>query len=355
LTAVTFFQQYENTGWRWQRERLQGDVTRPGEKFRPRQGEHMNDQIKVHPDMDVLRASRSKVPPKSVAERRQQWADYTRQLSRPAPDSLLIEDRAFVVGDRKVLTRVYRPRSHAKSLPCIIYMHGGGFTLGDLDSSDSIAWGLAHETGAVVVSVDYRLSPEHPWPAAFDDCYGVLVALRQGSQEYGIDSDRIALAGDSAGGRLAAGLSIKARDQRGPRIVAQALVYASAGAVPESRSREQFADGFGLTAAAYEAFYKALFPTNAYDDDPSAWPIRAHDLTGLPPTLVHVAEIDPIRDDGRAFASRLISAGGEVTFREAKGMLHGFMRARFFGAAAKAEFDFICAFLRAHLGTSAQS
>ena len=309
----------------------------------------MSREPNIHPDMDVLRKARSGSPPKTVEERRQQWADYTRKLSKPAPQTLIVEDVAIATGDRKVPTRVYRPRNGAAVHPCIVYMHGGGFTLGDLDSSDSIAWGLAHEADAVVISVDYRLSPEHPWPAAFDDCFGVMCALRARPKDFHIDAARVALAGDSAGGRLAAGLSIKARDQGGPHIAAQALVYASAGAIADSRSREDFAEGFGLTAAAYESFYKALFPTTAYDDDPTAWPIRAKDLTRLPPTLVHVSGIDPIRDDGRAFAARLALAGVDVTFREAKGMLHGFMRARFFGAAAKAEFDFVCAFLRRHL------
>jgi acetyl esterase len=306
----------------------------------------------LHPEMKLLLdARKGEPPPRSIQEKRRQWTAYTRTLAQPAPETLRVTDQAIEAAHRSVPVRIYRHRSASGPQPCIIYMHGGGFQLGDLDSSDAIAWGF-EGSGATVISIDYRLAPEHPWPAAFDDCHGVLAWLAAHPVELGIDAARIALAGDSAGGRLAAGMSIKARDEGGPAIAAQALVYASAGALPGSRSMVEFADGYGLTATKYRDFYKALFPDATYENDPSAWPIRAKDLARLPPTLVHTAEIDPIRDDGRAFASRLALAGTETLFREAKGMIHGFMRARFHGPAAKAEFDFICAFLRDKLGVS---
>jgi acetyl esterase len=308
-------------------------------------------QPALHPEMKVLLDARKGFPPATtVAEQRRQWTVYTQALSRPAPPEVSVRDMSIPAAEVSVPVRIYRHVKASAKQPCIVYLHGGGFMLGDLDSSDSIAWGYCHESEATVVSVDYRLSPEHPWPAAFDDGFGVLSWLSgRGAQEIEIDPGRIALAGDSAGGRLSAGLSLKTRDVGGPRIVAQALIYASAGAVPGSRSMVDFAEGYGLTAAKYEKFYKALFPDDRFEDDPYAWPVRAPDVSGLPPTLVHPAEIDPIRDDGRAFAAKLALAGSPVTFREARGMTHGFMRARFFGPAAKAEFDFICTFLRTHL------
>lgn len=304
----------------------------------------------VHPDMQPLYAARSTTPATTVAERRQQWNDYARKLSKPAPDTLAVEDIDIPASHRPVPVRVYRRRADGGRRPCIIYMHGGGFMLGDLDSSDSNAWGFADQTGATVVSIDYRLTPEHPWPAAFDDCYSVLQWLAANPAELNIDQKRIALAGDSAGGRLAAGLCIKARDSGGPLIAAQALIYASGGAIPDSVSRVDYAEGYGLTAARYQEFYEALFPDRAYDSDPSAWPMRAADASRLPPALVHTAEFDPIRDDGRAYAAKLAQAGTPVVFREANGMIHGFMRARFSGAAAKAEYDFTCGFLARQLG-----
>jgi acetyl esterase len=299
--------------------------------------------------MQLLLDVRKDFPaPATVDEQRWQWMRYAAALSRPHPSDMRVYDAGIPTPHRTVPVRIYEPSGRSAPSPCILYMHGGGFMLGDLDSSDAMAWGFAEETRATVVSIDYRLAPEHPWPAAFDDCYGVLRHLTAHGGAFGIDARRIALAGDSAGGRLTAGMSLKARDE-GCNIVAQAMIYASAGAIPDSRSAVEFAEGYGLTTAKYRKFYEALFPDRTYDADPYAWPIRTHDHSGLPPALVHPAEIDPIRDDGRAYAAKLALAGSPITFREARGMIHGFMRARFFGPAAKAEFDFICAFLRSHL------
>ncbi|WP_342643645.1 alpha/beta hydrolase [Rhodoligotrophos ferricapiens] len=304
----------------------------------------------LHPDMKVLIDARGpKILGASVAEQRRQWNEYAAKLARPHPPELNVWDMKIPTREREVPVRVYRHREAAASWPAIIYMHGGGFMLGDLDSSDSIAWGYTYETGATVISVDYRLTPEHVWPAAFDDCYGVLLWLAENGRELGIDPSRVALAGDSAGGRLTAGLSLKARDEGPVRIAAQAIIYGSAGAVPNARSFTDFAEGYGLTAERYKGFYAALFPDDRYDQDPYAWPIRAEDVSNLPPALVHTAELDPVRDHGRAYAAKLALAGSPVTYRDAKGMMHGFMRARFTGSAAKAEFDFICAFLKSYL------
>lgn len=310
----------------------------------------------LHPDMQVLiDAGEPSEKGESVAEQRNKWTRYTQKLAQPSPDCLNVYDLEIPTKHREVAVRVYSNKSNDHTPGCILYMHGGGFMLGDLDSSDSIAWGFAVETNATVVSVDYRLTPEHPWPAAFDDCYGVLCWLEDHGDKIGIDTNRIALSGDSAGGRLTAALALKARDEGLRCIVAQAIIYASAGAISNAQSREDFADGYGLTTDLYRKYYELLFPDDRFADDPYAWPIRADNLTELPPALVHPAEYDPIRDDGRAYACRLIEAGNSVVFREAKRMIHGFMRARFTGAAAKAEFDFICRFLEFHLQTKSES
>jgi acetyl esterase len=229
-------------------------------------------------------------------------------------------------------------------------MHGGGFMLGDLASSDSIAWGLADQTGAVVVSVDYRLTPEHPYPAAFDDCYGVLSHLAAHADDFGVDAARVAVAGDSAGGNLSAALCLAARDRGGPRIAAQALIYPGTGLDQSAASYIEHADSPGLTTEGTRKYRDLYLPGNRDTDDPYARPVMARDLSNLPPAWVHSAEIDPIRDDGRVYASKLALAGVDVTYREARGMIHGFMRARFLGAAARAEFDAICDFLKHHLG-----
>ncbi|MCO5070251.1 MAG: alpha/beta hydrolase [Rhizobiaceae bacterium] len=304
----------------------------------------------LHPDMQVLVDARTPVSANlTVEEQRDNWNAYAARLNRPHPETLEVTDRHVQGAGHEVQIRIYRPKAASRPTPCMIYMHGGGFMLGDLDSSDSIAWGFAVGMNAIVISVDYRLTPEHPWPAGFDDCYAVLEwAASQGSA-IGIDPERIVIGGDSAGGRFSACVSQKSRDMGGPRIRAQAVIYGNAGSIENAGSMTEFAEGYGLTAARSRDFSQKLFPHGAPVDDPHAFPINAKDLSGLPPTLVHVAEYDPIRDAGRAYAARLILAGNDVVFREARGMIHGFMRARFVGTQAAAEFDYICKFLSHHL------
>lgn len=303
-----------------------------------------------HPDMKILtEAQKLAYGGTTIAEQRQGWSVYTRSIAPPRPAEVEVRDTVIPTADHQVPVRIYRPAGAAGACPCIIYMHGGGFMKGDLDSSDPIAWGFTDETGAVTVSVDYRLTPEHPYPAAFNDCYGVLTYLHAHAGEFGINPARIALAGDSAGGHLAASLCLAARDRKGPRVAAQAVIYTVIGTAMTASSYQENADGYGLTTAACHAYIKLLLPDGAHDRDAYARPAVATDFSGLPPAYVVSAELDPVRDDGREYAARLALAGVDVTYREARGMIHGFMRARFTGPAAKAEYDRICAFLRAHL------
>ncbi len=310
----------------------------------------------MHPDMEALLQAREQTSAQlgprgdDATEARRWWNTYASILGQPHPADMHVYDRTIPTAHRDVPVRVYQPSGKRGPRPCIIYMHGGGFMLGDLDSSDGNAWGYAAETGATVVSVDYRLTPEHPFPAAFDDCYGVLTWLAENPGDIGVDADRIAVAGDSAGGCLGAGLALASRDQGGPRIVAQALIYPWFGADKVGGSYVEFASGLGLTAASMIKFDRAYLPDDPDSTDPYARPIKATDFSNLPPALVHSAEMDPIRDDGRAFAAKLALGGTWVTYREAKGMVHGFLRARFTGAAARAEFKVACDFMREYLG-----
>ncbi|MGE0419809.1 MAG: alpha/beta hydrolase [Acetobacteraceae bacterium] len=303
-----------------------------------------------HADMNVLiEAQKQAYGGTTIAEQRAAWSAYTASIAPPRPPGLLVRDTVIPMRDHNVPVRIYRPAEATGALPCIIYMHGGGFMKGDLDSSDPIAWGFTHETGAMTVSVDYRLTPEHPYPAAFHDCYGVLTHLHANARQFEVNPTRIALAGDSAGGHLAASMCLAARDQDGPRIAAQAIIYTVIGTDMTSGSYVDNAEGYGLTTAACHAYYRMLLPDTAHATDPLARPAIATDYSRLPPAFVSSAELDPVRDDGRIYAAKLALAGVDVTYREARGMIHGFMRARFTGAAAKAEYDRICGFLRAHL------
>lgn len=307
----------------------------------------------IHPDMAVLlRAREAAVPPAagaSVAEVRSFWSRYTAGTHRPPPADMAVRDVAVAGPGGDVPVRLYRPAGADERPGVILYMHGGGFVLGDLESSESVAWRLAEKTGAVVASVDYRLAPEYPFPVPFEDCLAVLRRLADSPTDAGIDPARIAVAGDSAGGNLAAALTLAARDAGGPAICAQALLYPCTGIDLALASYTDYAEGPGLTTASMVWFRDAYTPDAAGLADPLAWPAVAQDLAGLPPAFVHSAEIDPIRDEGRIYAGRLARAGVDVTYREAKGMIHGFARAHATGAAARAEFDALCGFLRRHL------
>jgi acetyl esterase len=313
--------------------------------------------LRMHPEMQPLLDARAEVD-RLVGPRgddhlhaREGWNAYARVLAEPPPADLAVHDRAVPVAGRGVPVRVYEPARVAAPRPCVVYMHGGWFSLGDLDSSDANAWGFAAQCGATVVSVDYRLTPEHPYPAAFDDCYGVLAWLAENPDELGIDPDRIAVAGDSAGGLLSAALSLAARDRGGPRIAAQALVYTTVGCTLDLPSFAEFAEGYGHTTATIPKYWRRLLPDDEDTADPYARPIMATDFSGLPPALVHQAELDPIRDEGRAYAAKLALAGTDVTYREARGMIHGFMRVRFTGPDARREYGVVCDFLRHHLSS----
>jgi len=311
----------------------------------------------MHPDMQIIidanHATTAELGDRgdSPEAGRLWWRTYTARLGRPPPADMHIHDRTIPTPDRDVPVRVYRPAGPDGPRPCIIYMHGGGFRLGDLDSSDSNAWGFAEGTGAVVVSIDYRLTPEHPYPAAFNDCYGVLdwIARQPNDLDLDLASGPIALAGDSAGGCLGAALCLAARDRGGPDIAAQALIYPVTELAEDHPSYSENEHAPGLTTELMRIYRDLYLPGDRNSTDPYARPAQASDFASLPPAWIHSAAIDPIRDDGRTYAAKLALAGNCVTYREARGMIHGFMRARFQSAAARAEFDAITSFLSNHL------
>ena len=302
----------------------------------------------IHPDMQILAAARAPAGKfdSSIAGQRAAWEEYSNALYQPPPPSMRVADEVVPAKHGEIKVRVYRPATApASAAAAILYMHGGGFMKGDLDSSETIAWGFAEQTSAIVVSVDYRLAPEHPYPAAVDDCWATLLWLHETAAEHGINPSKIAVAGDSAGGNLAAVLCLMARDKGGPAIACAALVYPGTGLDQDYPSYREFAEGQGLSLAATRGYRDMYLPHDRETDDPYARPIMAKDFSGLPPFWVHSAESDPIRDDGREFAAKLAQAGVNVTYREAKGMVHGFMRARFGGSAARREYDLICRFM----------
>lgn len=309
----------------------------------------MPDSIQLHPEMQILIDAKAGLPePKTVDEMRAGWNAYSSRMRRPHPETMSVEDRNVGGKGGPIPVRVYRPAAvGAADAPCVLYFHGGGFMKGDLDSSDTVAWGLAEEAGAVVVSVDYRLAPEHPYPAAFDDCYSVLEDVAANARAYGIDAKRIAVCGDSAGGNLAAAVSLAARDRRGPAISGQMLIYPCLTDDVAGGTYGSHAVTPGLTTSSMGTYWGWYLAGNEVPStDPYAVPLKAEDLSGLPSTCVHVAEIDPLFDDGRLYAERLKAQGISTEFRCAKGMIHGFLRARLLGPDSGAEFSKISDFLR---------
>jgi acetyl esterase len=206
-----------------------------------------------------------------------------------------------------------------------VYLHAGGWIMGDLDFSDATCRRLAAGAGCEVVSVDYRLAPEHPFPAALDDACAVL------QWAAGLGRGPVLLAGESAGGNIAAACAIRARDAGGPAIAGQVLAYpVTDHALDTASHREVGGRNWLLSTDDMRSFWDHYCPPNVDRDDPLASPLRAPDLGGLPPALVLVAEFDPLRDEGLAYARRLAEAGVAVTTRRDPGMLHGYL-----GAAAE--------------------
>jgi acetyl esterase len=298
--------------------------------------------------MQPLIDAKAALPPaETIEEMRTYWAAYAAAAQRPYPDGMVVRDCSLPRGASMVPARLYRTKRTPAVAPCILYFHGGGFMKGNLDSSDTTAWGLCEKTAATVVSVDYRLAPENPYPAAFEDCYAALVHIAGNPAEYGIDGRRIALCGDSAGGNLAAAVCLAARDCDGPHVAAQALIYPCLTDGLDTPAYRMHAETPGLTTAAMSTYWDwYLGPRQEATSDPYAAPLKAADLSALPPAYIHIAEIDPLADDGRVYAERLEKAGGRVQFRCAKGMIHGFLRARLIGPDADSEFASICRFLK---------
>lgn len=221
--------------------------------------------------------------------------------------------------------RLYVPPSAPPaSRPLLLYFHGGGWMIGDLDTHDSCCRFLAATAGVAILSVAYRLAPEHPFPAPVEDADAALRWTFEHASELGADRSRLAVGGDSAGGNMAAAVCHLARDRGGPLPAMQLLLYPVTDAIGDQPSRERFAEGFLLTRADMEMFARSYLPDPPAPDDPRVSMLRAKSLAGLPPAYVATAGFDPLRDEGEAYAERMRAAGVRVALRRHPDLIHGF-------------------------------
>ncbi len=244
----------------------------------------------------------------------------------PGEDVASVEDLEVPGPDGPLPVRVYRPDGAAVPAPVVVFFHGGGWVLGSIATHDATCRGLANRTGAVYVSVDYRLAPEHPYPAAPEDCYAATCWVADHAADLGVDPGRLAVAGDSAGGNLAAVVCQMARDRSGPAIAFQLLIYPVTDLdLDRWPSMEENADGPLLTREGMDWFARHYVGTLPFTGDPYAAPIRAADLSGLPPAYVATAGHDPLRDEGAGYAEALAAAGVTVGYDNFATMIHGFV------------------------------
>jgi len=274
---------------------------------------------------------------------REGMAQRASERSR-GPDMLAV--RELRIGE--LPARLYRPVPGR--IPLVVYLHGGGWTIGGLESHDRICRRLADGSGAAVLALDYRLAPEHPWPASIDDTVAALRWVATAPTELGEPPTAVAVAGDSAGGTLAALACLRLREEDAAALPdLQVLLYANtdlAGTCPSMREK---AAGWGLDVSRIRFFNAQWVPDQARWADPEVSPLHAPDLSGLPPALIITAEHDPLRDESEAYGGRLRDAGVQVTFRREPGLIHSFLMLDDISPACAAAADRIAADLRARL------
>jgi acetyl esterase len=254
------------------------------------------------------------------AEGRRIFEGFT-DLFGDGPELHHIED--IKIEDRLPI-RIYRPSS-GKKLPVVVYFHGGGWVLGSIATHDNLCRRLADVSGSMIVSVDYRLAPEHPFPAAFDDCLEATQYVSKNANRLGIDPERIAVCGDSAGGNLAAAVALKIRDQAKFQLDSQWLIYPVIEPNFESNTYQMCAEDYGLTRHIMRWFWDQYVPAPVDRQNPYASPSMSESLEGLPYTLVITAEYDVLRSEGEDYAKRLMDACVPTDLIQYDGALHGFM------------------------------
>jgi acetyl esterase len=260
----------------------------------------------------------------SVAQARAQYEGRIRLMAQPATVET-VRERVIQGPGGDLRLRIYRPPGDGP-FPLLAFFHGSGFVLCSLDTHDGMCRNLCAGAGCVVVSVDYRLAPEHKYPAGLDDCVFATRWIADHAGELEGDAQRLVVGGDSAGGNLAAAAALRLRDQGGPPLVGQLLIYPVTDYhTPGTASYRENAEGYGLTRDTMVWFWDHYLTDATQAADPYVSPLRAANLANLPPALVQTAEYDPLRDEGDAYAAKLRAVGTPATLSRWDGMNHGFL------------------------------
>ncbi|MGF1426888.1 alpha/beta hydrolase [Kitasatospora sp. LaBMicrA B282] len=282
----------------------------------------------LHPQVQALRARRAAAAAPPLYEltvdqaRAADLAAVLAEAGEPEPVARVTESAVPGPGGPLPL-RIYRAAGSGPQ-PVLLYLFGGGWTLGGLDTGDAICRALTNAAGCTTVSVGYRLAPEHPFPAALEDCWSTARWLAEHAAELGGDPHRLAIGGDSAGGNLAAATTLLARERSGPAFRHQLLVYPNTDQFADTPSRRENTDPLLFNHRSVDWYRSHYLADPAHGHDPLASPLRAADLSGLPPATVITAEYDPLRDEGEQYAERLRAAGVPVEATRYAGMVHGF-------------------------------
>jgi acetyl esterase len=309
----------------------------------------------LHPEFEALFAqfaiaAEGQPPDPPIALRR----EGANAMLPPAPEITVsaVEDRSIPVAEGEIGVRIYHP-SGAGPHPLVVYFHGGGWATANVDTHDAQTRDLCNGAHCVVVSVDYRLAPEHLFPTAAEDCYAATCWAIENAKDLNADPDRVAVVGDSAGGNLAAVMTLMARDRGGPTLHYQVLIYPVTDTDFDNASYTANAEGYLLTRELMLWFWEQYCPDHEQRKNPYAAPMRAEDLSGLPPALVLTGEYDPLRDEGEAYAQRLEAAGVAVESVCYDGLPHYFIALSRFAPVGRVGMDKVCETLRDVFAVSA--
>ncbi|MBS0474244.1 MAG: chloramphenicol hydrolase [Proteobacteria bacterium] len=280
----------------------------------------------LNPQVEALLGFFAQMPPVDYAT---VTPEALRALNKPMqmgppPAVEKVRDLSLALPGRTIAGRFYLPEGAGKNPPLVLYFHGGGWVIGDLESHDATCRALARSSGAAVLSVDYRLAPETKFPGPLDDCYDALLWAAEHASELGVDAQRLAVAGDSAGGNLAAAVAIRARDENGPALRHQLLIYPVTDTDFDNASNAENGTGDYFLSTAMMQWFWAQYLGDYSDPHVHAAVLRHENLGGLPPATVLVAQYDPLRDEGLAYAAALEAARVPVETELAAGMIHGF-------------------------------